>query len=89
MLIGLAVLEVGTVQRKSAPCARVIRVAESVGSHAGRYPSGAEMAALEPGLSAACGYQLAYDHFTLTINGHGWNPQVYEYDSTRKRWRWE
>jgi hypothetical protein len=89
VLIGVAVLEVGTVQRKAAPCARVIRVADSFGSHAGRYPSGAEMAALEPELSVACGYQVAPEYFTLTVNGHWWNLQSYQYDSRRKRWRWE
>lgn len=89
VLIGLAVIEVGWVQRKAAPCGRVVRLAESFGSHAGRYPSSAEMAALEPGLSTVCGYSGAPGAFTLVVAGHWWSPQTYEYDSRRKGWRWD
>jgi hypothetical protein len=89
ILVAMAVLEVGWVQRRSAPCVRVIRVADSFGSHAGRYPSAAEMAALEPELSVVCGYQVAPDFFTLTVSGHRWNLQAYEYDSRRRGWRWD
>ena len=89
LLVATAAVEVSSVQRKASPCNRVIRVAESFESHTGRYPRTEEMAALEPELATACGYRVAQDSFALVVSGHRLNPQVYNYDSRRKLWRWE
>ena len=89
ILLAAAMFEAGSMQREVGPCNRVIRLAEDFESHSGRYPRGEEMAALEPVLSALCGYQRSQNSFVLAVNGHWFNPQVYRYDSGRKRWRWE